>query len=630
MTKEEIKAYAREIESSIKQNVVDKLDTADKDFFSNLQHHVRQLENRSKEYQNPSFVVLVVGPVKSGKSTFVNLVAKNYVSPTHFLECTVRPSIISKKEGNGYLEVYESCNTDNKSEQMDDILDFLNGLIEKHEIKDVDVHQRDFSQTNIDKYVKCSLAEVPNDKILLTAIHTKGGKLLQDNVLLVDMAGFDGANVNFATPAYKAIVERADLIIFVQSSNSAISKVSSDFFELLSNTNNSVPVCLVHNVFEAAYWRSDELKRKDIEEQKEHAIDVIRDIHRLTLEEDNAFNLNLGKVNDLREKNYENKDEIEAVLHAEAVEFEKAEEKMYRLFEKREGIRLKNCITRTRIHKDRLLDAIITLQNEQDGLLESYNAIRDTFDNLKKNESNMPLTVGVTISLDELTNLVEQKYFETRQLDVRTVDDEDRGIYRTEEARAIIQKFLDRVKNALNAYLHSKQENVCAIKTCNELQQWLADINREALNSGIMGISDVNCDVEEKNITYDLGTSVENEVPEFSRWQFWRRHSVTEVNGYLKDFRDRLLGFNANHGLVVVQGIVEKDIYTGIQKIVNESIVNAKSSIISSVNEKIEEIKLKALERIIPDFEKFEKNNEVLKELSQNVQNLNIQDNIAQ
>ena len=30
------------------------------------------------------------------------------------------------------MEVYESCNTENKSEQMDDILDFLNGLIEKH------------------------------------------------------------------------------------------------------------------------------------------------------------------------------------------------------------------------------------------------------------------------------------------------------------------------------------------------------------------------------------------------------------------------------------------------------------------------------------------------------------------
>lgn len=621
MTKEQIKAYARDIEDSIRLNVVGKLETVDKEFFSGLQHHVRQLENRSKEYHNPSFVVLVVGPVKSGKSTFVNLVAKNYVSPTHFLECTVRPSIISKKEGDGYLEVYESCNPGNKSDQMDDILDFLNGLIDKHEIKDVNVHQREFSKDNIDKYVKCSLAEVLNDDILLTAIHTEGGKLLQDNVLLVDMAGFDGANVNFESPAYKAIVERADLIIFVQSSNSAISKVSSDFFKLLSETNRSVPVCLVHNVFEAAYWRSDELKREDIEFQKQHAVDVIRDTHKLTLEESNAFNLNLGKVNDLRENNYE--EENEAVLNAEAVAFENAEEEMYRLFEKRESIRLKNCISRTKIHKERLLNSIIALQNEQDELRRKYEEIREKFENLKRSENGMPLTVAVTISLDELKNLVDQVYFEIKRLDIREVDDDDKEIYTTEEARAIVQKFLSNVDSKLNTYLHLKQREVCSIKTCDELQQWLTEINQAALSFGIMGITNVDCDVEEKTIIYNLGISVESKVPE-KKW--WYRHSVNEVNKYLKDFRDKLLGFQAGHGAVVVHGCVEDEIYTGIQNIVNESIVSAKSSIISFVNEKNENIKLQALEKIIPDFEKFLHNYKDLLELRRNVENLNIID----
>ena len=619
MTKEEIKAYACEIENSIKQKVVDKLETADKDFFSSLQHHVRQLENRSKEYLNPSFVVLVVGPVKSGKSTFVNLVAKNYVSPTHFLECTVRPSIISRKEGDSYLEVYESCNTENKSEQMDDILDFLNGLIEKHEIKDVNVHQREFSKENIDKYVKRSLAEVQNDEILLTAIHTEGGKLLQDNVLLVDMAGFDGANVNFESPAYKAIVERADLIIFVQSSNSAISKVSSDFFKLLEKTNSSVPVCLVHNVFEAAYWRSDELKQRDIENQKDHAIDVIRDTHRLTLEATNAFNLNLGKVNDLREGNYESKDE--AVLCAEAVAFEEAEEEMYRLFEKRESIRLKNCITRTKIHKDRLLNAIIALQNKQDELRREYDEIKTKFDNLKKNENNMPLTVSISISLAELMNMVEQAYWLIKRREIGFVKDENKGIYKTVRARDIVQKFLNEVKEELNTYLNLKLREVCAIKNCDELQQWLAEINQVALSFGIMGIADVNCDVEEKTITYNLGISVVGKVPQKI---LWHKHSVTDVNGYLKDFKDLLLGFGVNHA--TVQGCVEGNIYPSIQNKVNESIVKAKSSIISFVNRKIESIKLQVLESVIPDFDVFEKNNNDLRELNHNVQNLNIID----
>ena len=58
---------------------------------------LRKAGSRAHEYENGTFIVLVVGPVKSGKSTLVNLIANAYVSPTHFLECTVRPSIISQR-----------------------------------------------------------------------------------------------------------------------------------------------------------------------------------------------------------------------------------------------------------------------------------------------------------------------------------------------------------------------------------------------------------------------------------------------------------------------------------------------------------------------------------------------------
>ena len=59
----------------------------------------QKLNNRVSEFDGGSFLILVVGPVKSGKSTLVNLIAHAHVSPTHFLECTVRPSIISKGQG---------------------------------------------------------------------------------------------------------------------------------------------------------------------------------------------------------------------------------------------------------------------------------------------------------------------------------------------------------------------------------------------------------------------------------------------------------------------------------------------------------------------------------------------------
>ena len=59
---------------------------------------LQRLARRAQEYRHGSFIMLVVGPVKSGKSTLVNLLAHRYVSPTDKLECTLRPTIISSVE----------------------------------------------------------------------------------------------------------------------------------------------------------------------------------------------------------------------------------------------------------------------------------------------------------------------------------------------------------------------------------------------------------------------------------------------------------------------------------------------------------------------------------------------------
>ena len=85
--------------------------------------------SRAREHSDRSFVILVAGPVKSGKSTFVNLVANAFVSPTHFLECTVRPSIISSAEGEHIITVYKSENKARVVEQVDAIIDHLRGQI---------------------------------------------------------------------------------------------------------------------------------------------------------------------------------------------------------------------------------------------------------------------------------------------------------------------------------------------------------------------------------------------------------------------------------------------------------------------------------------------------------------------
>ena len=93
---------------------------------------LKRLWRRSMEYRHGSFIMLVVGPVKSGKSTLVNLLAHRYVSPTDKLECTLRPTIISSAEAGAEpaIEIYSSKDESRKEKDLDLIIDKLRGIVE--------------------------------------------------------------------------------------------------------------------------------------------------------------------------------------------------------------------------------------------------------------------------------------------------------------------------------------------------------------------------------------------------------------------------------------------------------------------------------------------------------------------
>ena len=234
---------------------------------------------RAREHRRASLLVLVVGPAKSGKSTLVNLMASAYVSPTDFLECTVRPSIITcAADGEpSSLTVYRTVDPEHRAEQIDGIIDSLgsdDGDTATADAATATIH--DLTKENIDRYVKLRLAAAAGDDTLVTSLRTPGGALLRPGVFVIDMPGFDGAYANIDNPTYEAIADRADLVVFVQSSNAAFSKVSDTFLATLALRNRDVPVCLVHNVFEAAHWRADADRRRVVDEHKRAAVDEIR------------------------------------------------------------------------------------------------------------------------------------------------------------------------------------------------------------------------------------------------------------------------------------------------------------------------------------------------------------------
>lgn len=393
--------------------------------------------SRVREHSDRSFVILVAGPVKSGKSTFVNLVANAFVSPTHFLECTVRPSIISASESEHVITVYKSENKTRVVEQVDAIIDHLRGQISYDAIPEVSRQEWPLTPANIDEHVALDISDVEGDGTLMTTIKTPGGKLLTSGVYMIDMPGFDGSKANLDSPLYRTIASRADLIILVQSSNSAVTKVSDEFFALLRENNRNVPVCLLHNVFDAAFWRGDEQKKAAVAEQMEYAVARIKEMG-FNLDARNAYAVNLGMVWDWRDRQYVSDPQI---LQKAVEVFAHVEQEMYDvLLTQRDSIRIRTVIGRTLQQMEQLMDIVghdIAVKRQQ---LEKYTALKGEFDALKGRRISLRTEANVDwLSLrNEITGLYS--------LTKKSLS----GKYKTREARELLSKFIADCSKAIS------------------------------------------------------------------------------------------------------------------------------------------------------------------------------------
>lgn len=422
--------------------------------------------SRAREHSDRSFVILVAGPVKSGKSTFVNLVANAFVSPTHFLECTVRPSIISAAEDEHVITVYKSENKARVVEQVDAIIDHLRGQIGYDAIPEVTRQEWPLTPANIDEHVALDISDVEGDGTLMTTIKTPGGKLLSSGVYMIDMPGFDGSKANLDSPLYRTIASRADLIILVQSSNSAVTKVSDEFFALLRENNRNVPVCLLHNVFDAAFWRGDEQKKAAVAEQMDYAVARIKEMG-FNLDARNAYAVNLGMVWDWRDRQYVSDPQI---LQKAVEVFAEVEQEMFDvLLTQRDSIRIRTVIGRTLQQMEQLMDIIAQGLDEKRQKLEKYTALKGEFDALKARKISLRTEANVDwLSLrNEITGLYS--------LTKKSLS----GKYKTRETRELLSKFIADCSKAIS-------------KKMNEALKYIdAQVNGEEVTLYKSAIADV-------------------------------------------------------------------------------------------------------------------------------------------
>ena len=579
---------------------------------------LRKAGSRAHEYENGTFIVLVVGPVKSGKSTLVNLIANAYVSPTHFLECTVRPSIISqRREGEDCrITVYTTEDSRRRVEQIDSVIDSIRGIENGDSLQDVVKSEFELTPENIKDKVELGLQESLSAETLVTSITTPGGRLMKQDVFIIDMPGFDGEYANIDDPVYDTIAQRADLIVFVQSSNSAISKVSGQFLKKLHENNKDVPVSLIHNVFDSAHWRDDAERRQTVEEQKQFALGEIRRLG-FKIDAEQCFSINLGKVEDSRNAKYAD----DADLRSEAQAFDEIENYLHdRVISNRDVMRLSVCLGRTQQQLQKLSATITEELGKNAALLQQYNEAAQAFEALR-NEPLMSGTDMVPLVNPNVPSTVVEGECQSRISQIQP------RLHRSDsEARTIVTDFVRATERLLATQfpeiLHIAQTESEMYLQC---RQRLSEIDHATLQCGMPSNPIVPERIslqQPNNINLMDGLDLTMIVPHklLIPGVRWMGHSSEDLVSYLNAAKNRLVGTNNSDS---ERGYIETTALPQILQRISEDNKRVRDQYRTICDDYLQSNRQRVLSAIIPDLDAFNRQTAALEKLRNDINNIN-------
>ncbi len=518
---------------------------------------LRQLSRRSLEYKNGSFIMLVVGPVKSGKSTLVNLLAHRYVSPTDKLECTVRPSIISNvpDEKDCKIEIYKSRLKGRKAEDLDLIVDELRGIVSEQELEkylEKDEYPN-YSDDTVNNVISPSYNK--EDRTIITSITTTGSKLLEKDhvdggkIFLADMPGFDGNASNLNDPLYDAISKRVDLILFVHSSVSAFNLTSASYLDKLHEYNEAVPVYLVHNIFDSTYWKNPAEREQDTDRQVQKEYEEIRS-KGFNIESEFISKVNLGKVTDswLGPQGY--MADYKGDLLEERKKFEEIEEKLYqKITSNISELRLKRCEDRTRV----LRDALVADITKEIHTLQEKKSAKDA---LARYVQDLDKELSISMSeMDDIIGAVESSA--------------NRSVFRTISTTQVnrsasTEECIDLLKVVLGQFLSDVDQKL-TINLFNLFRnKEEAFRERVVQKTGIDHLS-VRIDVAEaatsKNIyDDDVSSFMSKKAFEFLRDMWHGTHTVKDIKSYISKMENYFYGPKESPSTYQLKELLKKEV----------------------------------------------------------------------
>ncbi len=252
------------------------------------------LLNALDAFGSEYFVVSGIGMLKSGKSTLVNLLARNKnASPTGFgFDTTLRPALITcTAEPQGKIEIWLPSNADQNMTKatLNEVFLCLRGVKKSTDVKNATCHQYPLTPANLENALCKAVLEADQNMLpcepvmVVVKVPRNNESPLSSEIVLLDTPGLDSGISEWTTSAserYSWIIENSDLLLFLQSSVAPLNRNATKILRDIHARSPNTPVWLVQNEMCAKPWLPPERITEENTKQRTQAARMFNTVSR--------------------------------------------------------------------------------------------------------------------------------------------------------------------------------------------------------------------------------------------------------------------------------------------------------------------------------------------------------------
>ena len=286
-----------EIKNFFKASIETSFSTLSKDQSRTIEDWSNRVNNSFDAFRSEIFVVSCIGMLKAGKSTLVNLFARNeFASPTGYgVDTTLRPAlIVQSQDTDGEIEIWIP-NEEFSKDNMDEVFLYIGKVIEKDQVKCATCYSYNLTPDNLRNALCKRVGEAPENMlrnepvIVIIKVPAKvefgigqipDKPLLSSEIVILDTPGLDSGNSNWTSDSerYSWIINHSDLLLFLQSSIAPLNQMAKKILGDIYEKNPKTPIWLVQNEINAKHWLSDTRIEDENKKQREQAAMMFNEI----------------------------------------------------------------------------------------------------------------------------------------------------------------------------------------------------------------------------------------------------------------------------------------------------------------------------------------------------------------